>query len=156
MGSSPTAILAYGYDIGGAEDWKIREAGEYGDPTVAWYNDDEDADGFVTQAENRLLVASGFTETDWQVDGYHARKREAENRLGVTFRYYCSFEYSSYVLATKVITVDWGETELLDLPKLMAEPAEQGWDDKLAAALCVLEITPNQERPGWGLYAFYG
>ncbi len=162
MGRSSDAILAYGYDLGGGdEEWKIHQTDEYGSirpDQFTWY-DEDDEDGsveFIEQAENRLLVASGFTETDWEVDGYFARKREAKERLGVKFRTYCSGEDSMYVLAAKVITVSWGDSELLDLPALMSEPAENGWDEKLRAAIEVLGITPKQEQPGWVLCSYWG
>ncbi|MEV7013337.1 hypothetical protein [Streptosporangium sp. NPDC051022] len=157
MGSSPTGILAYGYALGGADGWNISEVDEYDgiDPTkITWY--DEDNGDFTEQAEKQLLAASGLTETDWRVDGYFARKREAEASLGVEFYGHGYDGGPMYALVTKTITVEWGESKVLDLPALMAAPAEHGWDDKLAAALTVLGITPTQEKPGWLLCAYYG
>jgi hypothetical protein len=157
MGSSPNGILAYGYALGGADGWNIREVDEYNgiDPDkVTWY--DEDDDDFVTQAEKRLLVASGFTETDWQAEGYFDRKREAVARVGVEFRYHGNHDYLRHSLVTKTITVEWGDAKVLDLSALLAESAEHGWDDKLAAALTALGITPTQEKPGWLLCTYYG
>ena len=156
MGQSTNAVLAYGYDLGSGEEWKIAEVGEYGDLAVDWFDEDHE-DGFLGQAERRLLNASGFTETyEDGKDDYFAREGEAKERLGVEFESYCSGEYPMYVLATKVITVRRGYSEVLDLPALMAEPAEHGWDDKLTAALTALGITPKQEQPGWVLCSYWG
>jgi hypothetical protein len=165
MGQSTNAVLAYGYDLGGDEgEWKIRETDEYGGidasnaSTLAWYDDESD-DGFIEQAQRRLLAEiAGFTET-WETrqdDDYFKREREAESRLGVEFESYCSGDYPMYVLATKVITVYRGDSKVLDLPALMAEPAEHGWDDKLRQACEVLGVTPKQERPGWVLVSYWG
>lgn len=155
MGTSTDAILAYGYDLG---EWdKIREAGEFGELTLPWLNDDSD-DGYREQAERHLLNASGFTET-WETrvgDGYFAREEAAKAALGVQFETYCSASAPMYVLAAKVITVARGWTEILNLPALAAEPAEHGWDDKLRQACETLGITPTQERPGWVLVSYWG
>ncbi|MER7213170.1 hypothetical protein ABT340_39420 [Streptosporangium sp. NPDC000239] len=159
MGSAPEATLAYGYALGGADGWDLVEVDEYDgiDPAkVTWYDEDSE-DDFMGQAEKRLLATLlGFTETDWRVDGYFAREREAKSSLGVKFYGHGYDAGQMYALVTKTITVKWGESKVLDLPTLMAEPAERGWDDKLAAALTALGITPKQERPGWLLCAYYG
>lgn len=157
MGTSTNAVLAYGYDLGSDEDWKIRETGEYGALAVDWYDEDSD-DGFVEQAERRLLAAVGFTET-WETNdgaGYFDREEQAKARVGVEFESYCHGEYPMYVLATKVITVYRGDSKVLDLAALMAEPTENGWDGKLAAVLQTLGITPKQEEPGWVLCSYWG
>ncbi|MER7361887.1 hypothetical protein [Nonomuraea wenchangensis] len=154
MGTSTNAMLAYGYDLGSADGWKIREAGEFSEPILDWYDEDSD-DGFIEQAEARLLAAHGLTGT-WEDDGYYDRKEEAQARAGVEFDSYCHSEYPMWLLATKVITVHRGDSEVLDLPALMAETAENGWDDKLRQACEVLGITPKQERPGWVLVSYWG
>lgn len=154
MGQSTDAILAYGYDLG---EWdKIREAGEFGELTLPWLDDESD-DGYRDQAERHLLTASGFTETydDGQA-GYFRREREAKAALGVEFDTYCSDRAPMHILAAKVITVSRGHCEVLDLPALMAEAAEQGWDDKLRQACQTLGITPKQEQPGWVLVSYWG
>lgn len=155
MGTSTDAILAYGYDLGAADNWNIHDLGEYGELPVDWY--DEDAGDFIAQAERRLLERiAGFTEQWAPNNNYWDRQRAAKARLGVEFDTYCSDSYPMHVLAAKVITVARGDTELLDLPALTAEPAAHGWDAKLAAALQALGITPTQERPGWILCSYYG
>lgn len=158
MGQSTNGILAYGYDLGsGDAGWKVREVGEYGELQLDWYNpDDEDGDDFQTAAERRLLAASGFAETDWQVEGYFAREREAKARLGVEFDTYCHGDYPMYLLATKVITVYRGDVKQIDMAELVQAPSVHGWDDKLRAALETLGLTPTQDRARWLLASYWG
>jgi hypothetical protein len=154
MSTSTNAILAYGYDLGGADDdWKVREAGEYGELALDWFDAEDDDADFITVAEKRLLAASGFTETDWHADGYFDRQREAEARLGVEIESYCSNNFPMYLLAAKVITVRRGYVETVDPAELTVVPAE--WDEKLSAALGVLGLTPLQERARWLLCSFW-
>jgi hypothetical protein len=153
VGTSTNAMLAYGYDLCG-EPWKFREVGEYDEPVLPWYDEDSD-DGFIEQAEARLLAAHGLTGT-WEDDGYYDRKEQAQARAGVEFDSYCHGEYPMWLLAAKVITVYRGDSKVLDLPALMADPAEKGWDDQLAAAIETLGITPTQDKPGWILVSYWG
>ncbi|MEU8040901.1 hypothetical protein [Streptosporangium sp. NPDC049078] len=155
MGTSTDAILAYGYDLGCGDEWKFREVGEYGEPVLDWYDDEAD-DTFADQAEKRLLESVGFAE-EWAPDnGYWDRKKEAETRLGIKIETYCKDDYPMYVLAAKVITVSRGDVEILNLPALMDEPTEHGWDHGLRTALTVLGITPTQEQPAWVLCSYWG
>lgn len=162
MGTSTDGILAYGYDLGGSEgEWKVRETGEYGALNVGWLpeEDDEDDEGdhdIVTLMEKRLLVASGFAETDWEAEGYFARERAAEESIGVKVESYCSGDYPMYVLAAKVITASRGDCEPIDMGALAAPELLAGWDAKLSAALGVLGITPEQEKPSWLLCSYWG
>lgn len=125
--------------------------------TLPWYREGDEEDSFFEQAEERLLAEIGhFTETDWQADGYFERKHAAEERIGVTFESYGSYDYGGRILAVYETSVNWGCSGVLDLAALAAQPATEGWDDKLAAAISALGITPKQERPGWLLCAMYG
>jgi hypothetical protein len=155
MGQSTNAILAYGYDLGGENDgWNVNEADEYGGLRLGWWNGNED---FIEAAKERLLAElAGLTETDWQADGYFERKREAEAQLGVKFASYCSADYPMWLLAATTITVHRGDVKMLDLAALQQEPAENGWDAKLAGALTALGLTPNQKQPGWLLVSDWG
>jgi hypothetical protein len=159
MGQSTNGMLVYGYDLGGEEEWKIREAGEYGElPELDWFNPhNEDGDGFQEAAERRLLAQlADFTETDWRVDGYFEREREAKARLGVEFDTYCSGDYPMYLLAAKVITVYRGSVEEIDMTELAIAPEMNGWDEKLHAAVQVLGVTPTQGKPKWLLCSYWG
>lgn len=154
MGMDPEAKLVYGYALGGDEDsegWQIVEAGEYGEWEPDWAGDDDVMDA----AEKRLLASVGFTETDYKIDGYHDRKRDAEARLGVKFALHGG-EWSCRALVTHEVSVEWGDTAELDFAELMAARVEGDWDAKLAHAVAALGVTPKQERPAWLLLAAYG
>lgn len=157
MGQSTNAILAYGYNLGADEDgWKLQEAGEYGEPpALPWY--DPERDDFVEAAERRLLAeVAGFTETDWRVEGYFTREREAKARLGVEIEAYCSDSCPMYVLAAHVTTVHRGWIEHVDPNDLAQRPVAEGWDVSLRAAVTALGITPVQPEPRWLLCSYWG
>lgn len=157
MGQSTNAVLVYGYDLGSGEDeWRVEEAGKYGSLHAEWWPEDSDQD-FATAATRRLLDASGFTETyeDGRAD-YFTRERQAEKRLGVEFEHYCSGDYPMYALAAHTITVHRGDCKLLNLDELSRMPAENGWDDKLTAAMRALKLTPKQAEPAWLLVSCWG
>jgi hypothetical protein len=173
--SAAVGILAYGYDLGGVEDgWKVREAGEYGQLELDWLPSDEDIaritrkranfeadhaaawDDPATLMEKRLLAASGFTETDWEAYGYFARRGAAEDALGVQFEAYgCADTYPVYVLAAKVITVNPGGCDVIDMAALSDPETLAGYDAKLSAALTTLGITPTQDKPAWLLCSYW-
>jgi hypothetical protein len=160
MGQSTNAVLVYGYNLGGGEiEWLVEEAnGEFGELHLDWFNEDDEPgeNDFIEAAENRLRASVGFTETDWSVDGFYERRREADKRVGVEFESYCSGDYPIYTLAAHVITVHRGDCEQLNLDELARLPRENGWDDKLAAALQTLGLTPKQAEPAWLLVSYWG
>jgi hypothetical protein len=152
MGMNTRAKLVYGYALGGDEDgWQVAEASEYGEWSPEWLGDDD----LITAAEQRLLESVGFTEADWEAEGYFDRKRAADQRLGVEFVPHGG-EFSCWSLVCHQITVEWGEAAQVDLAALMAAVGEGGWDAKLAAAVQALGATPKQGRPSWLLLAFWG
>lgn len=161
MGADPEARLAYGYNLGTAEDPAVAERGEYGGFTPIWLNtdnEDNEGAGFVELAEARLLASVGFTETDWQADGYYNRKKAAEAALGVEIQWSGTYEYPGYVLAITASnrSVEWSDVMVLDLNG-MSDPANLAdWDAKLAAAVAALGLTPKQDRPRWLVFPFYG
>lgn len=160
MGQSTNGMLAYGYDLGGEEEWKLQEAGEYGElPNLPWFDEeDEDGDGFQEAAERRLLAEiAGFTE-EWSSsnEGYHDREKAAKARVGVGFDTYCSGDYPMFLLAAKVITVYRGDVENIDVAELAVAPEMNGWDERLQAALQALGITPVQEKAKWLLASYWG
>jgi hypothetical protein len=152
MGVSTNGILAYGYALGGPEDgWAIAEAGEYGEWTPEWADDD-----LVGDAERHLLVSVGFTEDDWRADGYHDRRKAAQARVGVELEMYCSIDYPMYALVAHATTVYQGDAKKIDLAALERQRDEEGWDSRLRAALDALGMTPEQQAPGWLLLSFTG
>jgi hypothetical protein len=162
MGTSTDAILAYGYDLGGGDEWQVRELDEYGSlipNTGGWVPDPETEDDYdlIGLAERHLLNASGFTETyEDGRDGYLGRERAAKEALGVAFEAYCSGEYPMHVLAAKVLTAYRGDVQDAAAFILAAEETRPEMDAKLRAALEVLGVTPVQEKPAWLLCSYWG
>jgi hypothetical protein len=162
MGVSTDAILAYGYDLGGEDEWKVREVDDYGGLLVGtggWVPDPETEEGydFIGLAERQLLASAGFTEIyEDGRDGYFGREREAKEALGVEFEAYCSDEYPMHVLAAKVLTAHRGDVQDAAAFILAAEEARPEMDAKLRAALEALGVTPVQEEPRWLLCSYWG
>ena len=163
MGVSTDAILAYGYDLGGGDEWQVRELDEYGGlipGTGGWVPDPEAEEGYdlIGLAERHLLDASGFTETyEDGREGYFGRELAAKEALGVEFETYCSDEYPMYVLAAKVHTVARGYVGDVEAFLAAADDAtRQEWDAKLASAVAALGVTPVQDKPKWLLVSWWG
>lgn len=159
MGNDASGILAYGYSLGGGEsEWKIAEVGEYGEWRPAWLSiTDEDLEpDMIEEMTARLLASIGFTESDWSVDGFFTRKREAEARLGLEVITHCSGDYPNYALVAHKIEAEWGDAKPIPIAELEDQRVRSDWDEKLRAALELLGITPKQERPEWLLLAYWG
>ena len=163
MGVSTDAILAYGYDLGGEDEWKVREVDEYGGlipGTADWVPDPEVEEDYdlIGLAERTLLDASGFTATYAAGrEGYFGREREAKEALGVEFEYYCSDESSMYLLAAKTLRVARGYVEDAGAFIAAADASTLAeWDAKLASAIQALGLTPTQEKPKWLLVSWWG
>jgi hypothetical protein len=160
MSTSTDGILAYGYDLGGDEgEWLIQEIDEYGQPALLWFDPEADDADFVEAAKDALMTAHGFTG-EWvrgaDNSAYFAAKNAAEKAIGVKFDTYCSGDYPMYLMAAKVITVSRGSVIEIDWAALTQERVENQWDDKLAAALLVLGLTPRQAAPKWLLASYWG
>ena len=158
MGSTATWSLIYGIALFDGEEWLVEEAGEYGSLVTNWLSEDDDDP--VGAIERRLLASVGFDEVYPGRDGdgrdYFRRKREAKRLLGVEIKHNGSDDFSGYILATSKLEVEWSQTKELDLVELTAEPAREGWDAKLQAAVAALGLTPKQAAPAWLLCASYG
>lgn len=156
MGQSTDAILVYGYDLGGADEgWKVKGLGKYGElPPLDWYDEDQD-DDFPAAVEKRLMAAvAGFTE-QWAPgageNGYFDRKAQAEKKVGVKLKTYCSLSVPAYALAAHATTVARGEVEYIDPQDMLWRPPSEDWDSRLVVALDALDLAPVQERPRWFL-----
>lgn len=143
MGTSTNGILAYGYDLG---DY-FGERDDYDAPNPDWYDETE---GWSESAQIALLAAHGFTETDWQADGYFDRKREAEEAMGVAIEHYCSCDYPMYLLAAKRQTAYRGDANPIDLT------LPDNTDERLAWAIGVLGLKPKADKPQWLLASYWG
>ncbi|CAL9610122.1 hypothetical protein SUDANB1_05608 [Streptomyces sp. enrichment culture] len=172
MGRSTDAILAYGYDLGGPDEWRLKDLGKWGQlPELEWLkatgdddqdepdtDDEYDEEDFHGRAEEHLLrTVGGFTE-EWTegagATGYFDRRNAAEKRVGVQIRDYCSDGSPSYLLAAHTIRVARGDIEHIDPADLLHRPATEDWDSRLVVALDALGIAPAQETPRWLLVSY--
>lgn len=153
---SITAHLVYGYDLGGPEEWRIREKDEYGDPTgLDWYDPEDDDDDFAGSVAVRLRDRlAGFTErwTPGDDESYFDRKQAAQARVGVDVVTHCSSDFPSYALITHKITAYRGQVTPVEHVEDQAEEAAA--NQRLAAALQALGLTPVQDAPRWLLLAY--
>lgn len=164
MGQSTNGVLAYGYDLGSEEGWKVREAqegpgNEYGYLKTSWYDgeavdeSEDDGEELIDRMQRRLydsIPGLPPVESGWECED------PVKEHLGVWFEAYCSGDYPMYILATHEMTVYRGDADVVDMVALIEAPALNSWDDKLRHALSVLELTPLQEKPEWLLASYWG
>jgi hypothetical protein len=137
MGSSPKAVLAYGYDL--TKDFDFWDK-----PTPAW----RDGDGSVRDDAARALMAAAGKPVG--PDDYF----DPEDVEGVCGVQLVKLGYESddpVILATKEHRADWDSP--LVIPHFVL-PDED--DQKLAWALGVLGIDPGERLPEWILGTYYG
>jgi hypothetical protein len=135
MGSSPRAHLAYGFDLGTAEDFKAAQRGKYGQPDVPWAPDEmwayTFADALVKQLPDPTVIGVEFSG--------------AEDSTGWML-----------VVKDSKRTVDWTDALVLDLAAMNARPLDEGWVGALYVAVETLGITPTQDGPKWLVFPSYG
>ena len=158
MGSVARAHLAYGYDLGTADEARFAEVDEYGAPALPWFDDEEtDEDegdrGFVEQLFNHLyslIPDPKPAEYDFE------RQEAAEEHFGITVEFPGHVDNSGLVLAVANTDrfVSWAETLELDSAEISRLRPE--WDTKLTIVLAALGITPTQDSPKWLVFPSYG
>lgn len=165
MGQSTNGVLAYGYDLGSDEEWKVREAqqgpgNKYGYLKTSWYDaeaadedDSEESEDLIDKMQRRLydsIPGLPPVESGWECGD------PVKEHLGVWFEAYCSGDYAMWMLVTSETTVYRGDTKVIDPAEMLADPGRNRWDEKLAHALSVLGLTPLQEKPAWLLASYWG
>lgn len=157
MGRSTDAILAYGYDLGSDEndEWSVREVDEYGSLKVPWFDLDVEEDlDFSEAITDQLLAVAGFTEEDDGSASYYERREAALDSLGVQVISHCSDTVPMYVLAAASLEASRGNPQ--DATALLAadEVTRREWDERLAAVLAGLGLTPVADKPVWLLCSY--
>lgn len=123
MSALNSAIIAYGYDLGGAVTrWKVHEVDADGVLTVPWAQDPNPDD---------------YLEDRMPLDG----------AAGVSVLRYGDDEDPQSILAAKWVRI--GPTEVFDLALLPKPHQYADWDRRLARALELAGLTPLQRRPTW-------
>lgn len=158
MGSTATAKLVYGWNLGGSEEgWHLQEVDEDGDWLPEWLP--EEGDDPVDHVRTVLLRSTGIVDgpypsnqsdqTTWQ--NHLALVKEAERKLGVAsdLELHGHYDFTQYALVAYVQQADWGVTRVIDFTELEARRVAERWDHHLAEAARVLGITPVKPSNDW-------
>lgn len=149
------AHLGYGYDLGYTEKYAIKEVDEYGLPDLPWIKRDDE--GWVEERLDVALVRRLYEA----IPGASPARTEIYEQDGIVEGHYgvrvlehgwvTEGDTPSFALIAHKESCDGGDAKELDLDKLRGKVAVA--KPKLARALEVLGITPNQEEPSWLLMA---
>ena len=140
MGQATDAILAYGYNLGGADsEWKLTGLGEYGELATDWWDDGECAQADEADFATALTSWIGGDVRD----------------VGVEVVTYCSESSPMYLLAATQITVKRGYVHEVTPETLGSAEDRARWDELLDRHVAALGIRPVQERPGWLLVSYW-
>lgn len=150
MGQSTNAMLMYGYDLDVADGWQVVEAGEYGELTAPWYDEDDDLESW----EQAVKVLYDAIPDAPATNSSYGRAGTVREHYGVWFEEHCSDGSTMYALVTFENTARRGYPKSIDWRALEEQREREGWDAKLARVLEILGITPKQERPAWLLASY--
>lgn len=150
MSIDPKGILAYGYDLGGQDEgWEIENVD-------SGFTIDEEVlqeillDKLIGFNEKYPLHSSRVKDRQ----EYNERRKAAEEKLGIELVRYGSYDYPSWILATKVFRApDYGS---MIIPRIKNSRFFVESHVKLNTALDALDFKPNQAEPSWILASFYG
>lgn len=165
MGQSTNGMLAYGYSIGDGSP-PVVGLGEDEDWRPADFVVDRDSEeyydfDFRAWAERKLLTVAGHPVGE---DDYYDPD-DLKKYWGVWFEAEGWSENPSYLLVTFEESSDTPRD--VDLLALERQPLEEGWNDKLAAVLKVLDIegltypedlyedVKREQRPRWMLTSYW-
>jgi len=143
MSQSTDATLAFGYDLGEAYDYEFD-----------WYNEEEG--DFASQAEDYLLAKIvRFTEK-WGTykEGYWERKRQAEEKLGLTVDTHCSCDYPMYALVIPESIYQASRGNPIKIDHVDSNVIPYGWHDRIVKGMEALGIEPDGP-PSWLLYSVW-
>lgn len=150
-------VLAYGYNLGPQEHPDIAETTDYGTLTIEGIKIDpeddypsEDLEEVVTRKLYEAIPGVSKAAQDaWD------RRPAIEGHYGVEFinHGWCYDGQPSFALVTVRFTVDGGDSTRVDPAVMLAMQNTGDFDEKLAKALKVAGITPDQKRPSWLLMA---
>lgn len=168
MGTSTNAMMIYGYHFGSEDALELHEcdeteANEYGYFKASWHDAEheevpgDDGDGESASLLD-LMTRRLFDAIPNRPDAeYDSQRADAvKDHYGVWFEGHCSGDYPMYVLCAASFQAYRGDAKLVDVDRLANDPASNGWDEKLAEVLRILEVHPRQEKPGWLLCSYWG
>jgi hypothetical protein len=157
VGISSDGILVYGYDLGDEPENGYQDTPEW----LKKAEEESEFENFAESAEIYLLAQSGFTDTDWESEGYWERKRAAEEQMGVEILYHCAYEYPMFIITVKDKRAQFrayrGQPISLGIDQLnIPSFVKEEWDAKLKWASDLLGFKTTNERPTWILTSILG
>lgn len=132
MSQSTDGILAYGYDLGSPEDWKLNNLTDRGELVTPWL--DETAEELYEDTDITELMEERLREV------------MADTELGVEVVSYCSAASPMYLLAATHTRVYRGHVEVIDVASMIVTGR---MDAALSIATAALGIEPTQAQPQW-------
>jgi hypothetical protein len=138
MGDHAYGVVAYGFDLGSREEWKLEGAEDAGF-SFPWFDESEEEGDFQEQADALLLEVAG---------------PGAAVRIEVMS--YDTYDEPSYCLVARSISVSTGDVKVLDLHAMSLEVLGGNYDERLAWACKTLGIKPLQGQAAWLLVSDYG
>ncbi len=151
MGSHPTAHLAYGYDLGDFDGFRITQVDEYGGLTVPWW--DDDGEEFAVQFYDALYAAIPDAPAESNPD---RRQAAAEHHFGVEIAFMGSDQFEGWLLIAAGSEREAVNAQAMVLDLHDMEHPPDGAFDRLTTAVEALGITPTQEWPRWLVYPSHG
>lgn len=149
MSMSLSADLSFGVDVQDRNDGYHFECGE--ELPAPW-----DTEGAYLEWDDLIAEFAGFTETDWQVDGYYDRRREAlkDNHLA-----YGSYGYDfggTYISVGDTVGADYGLESFDSLPEITTEQIESIKNFVKFLDSKGLVLKEGYREPRWMLSVLYG
>lgn len=159
MGSSPSADVFYGYDLG--DDWEARPV-DYDAEDFDW---DDVTESASFDWEDELAAKLGWVEVPYPGSGFERSSPEYEawsaslaQKRGLLASVGAEIDSYSYEGSAKCIRVtasvqhvsDWGSTPLKPLE------VDPEWADQIARFVELLELKVPEGGPGWHLNCSYG
>ncbi len=156
MGRSVSALIVYGYGLGGDDHgWRVQEAGEHGELRTSWYDPCEDSFEEAALQELRATALPPLDDTA-TLDERRAHRRKTDEKLGVELTYHGHLEYPQTLLIAQGSEYRVGQGEAKIITPQMLLTVTDTWDRKLERALHMLGLTPMQQQPQWLLCTQYG
>jgi hypothetical protein len=151
-GQVVSAVLAFGFDLGGIEardGWRFKEVDDNGFAALPWFGEaefDSDAFGDFTDVANEFITREFAPDEDQLAVALKSAGVEVHS---------IGFESERAFIAAHVIETTPSTSVVINLRELALKQVENSMASKLAVALKVMGITPLEPHPRWTLIAVY-
>jgi len=144
MGRTLEGILAYGFDLGGADSkWSITGVQEYEEWRPSWATPEQLEEIEAGTLDYSSAISDRLEAAELDLDVVEYGMLEHEESTGLMVTAFCS-------------TSEGGSTSALTLQDLLDRREIERWDEAFVKALKVLDIRPWQPHPMWLLTQSYG